>query len=75
VITELFEKLDISTDLVATGLSAMKSHSQNNMLYDPANTQSITQEKLDDCDKVMAWTKLPIDTKTEMDDYFFAMRL
>jgi len=65
----LFELLKISQDLVPIALTAMKRHSQNDIMYDPTKAENITEQELRDADVVFDWLGLPFNTMVTMEDF------
>jgi len=71
----LFQKLDISQDLVSYALPAMNKHSQNDMLFDRSKARKLTQEEYKDSDKILAWMGLPFTSSTSVEDFIKLMEI
>jgi len=70
----VFNKFGIGEELVPIAMTALERHSQNDILYDPLKAQNISEEELQDADRVFAWLKLPFDTKVSMKDFKEVMK-
>jgi len=47
----------------------MKTHSQNNMLYDPNVVTAIPEHLLRESDEILHWAGLPLDTETPLEKF------
>jgi len=65
----MFEVLNIPLELVSTGLLAMDTHSQKNMVFDPTKARNMTESELLDADRILSTLGLPFTTRTSVEDF------
>jgi len=65
----MFEKLDISKDMVPLALPAMNKHSQNDILFDRSKARVLKPFEVDETNRMLAWIGLPFNTETSLKDF------
>jgi len=67
--------LEISKEHLAVALQALQRPSQNNIQKIDSKKEGLDQRKLSECDEIMKWCQLPVNTKTGEDEYLKLMAL
>jgi len=55
--------------------TALDKHSQNDMLYNPKKATSIPSEVLKECDEVLDWSGIPLNSGSSMEEYLSIVAL
>jgi len=67
-ISHVFKSVGISLDNVPIAMQALSKHSQNNLLYDPNAVVAIPDNLLKECDEILDWANIPLNTKTPIEE-------